>query len=118
MVTMSYLDMLIAVLLVAAIILVIYLIILLKKLSPSIETLQSVMKNCDELTASANKSVQEIEVLVDDVKVAANDMGTSLGSVCELIDGNQNTISAITNLVNSTASIAGLFKRKPKSKKQ
>ncbi len=114
MVTMSYFEILLAILLIAAIVLVVYLIILLKKLSPSLDTLQSVMKNCDELTASANKSVQEIEVLVDDVKVAANDMGASLGSVCELIDGNQNTISAITNLVNSTASIAGLFKKKKK----
>ncbi len=112
MITLSYMDLLLAALLIATIILVIYLIVLVKNLLPTVANLKTITDDASSICSTAKISMDDIGGIVTDFKSTAEKVDCSVGSVCSMIDGNSNTVSAVANLINSTASIASLLKKK------
>ena len=111
MLTMSYKDILIAVLLIIAIIFVIYLIVLIKKLMPSVKNLNKITDDAVEITKAAKSSLSDVQKVVTDLEGTAKGVNKSLNNVCKLLDGNKNTVSAVTHLANAAAAIVNLFKK-------
>lgn len=110
MLTMSYKDILIAVLLLLTIILVIYLIVLIKRMMPSVKKLQQITDEALEITKSAKESLTDVQKVVSEIKVTAKDANKSVRGVTRLLDSNKNTVSAVTHLANAAAAIINLFK--------
>ncbi len=111
MLTMSYKDILIAVLLIVVIILAIYLIVLLKRLMPTVKNLNKITDDACDITKAAKESMGEVQNIVKDFEKTSNGLNRSLKNVCRLFDGNKNTVSAITHLANASAAIVNLFKK-------
>lgn len=111
MISLSYRDLLLAILLIAVIILVIYLIALIKRLMPVVRNLTQVSEDAIEITKLAKKDMAQIDIVVTDAGSTATQLKKSLGSVCKLLDGNKNTVSAVTNLTNAIAGLANLLKK-------
>jgi len=111
MVTLTYQDILIAVLLVLAIILVIYFIVIAKRLLPVVKNLDQISKDAMDITKSAKESIDEVEHIVKDAKKSSVELGASVKKVCNLLDGKKNTIGALTTLTNAAASLVNLLKK-------
>ena len=112
MITLSYMDLLIAALLIATIVLVIYVIVLVKNLLPTVANLKTITDDAASICSTAKTGMDDIGEIVTDFKATAEKVDCSIGSVCDKIDGNSNTVTAVANLINSTASIASLLKKK------
>jgi len=111
MVTLSYKDLLIGVLLICAIVLIIYLIGILRKLGPILNNLSQISEDAKKLTAEAINGVDEIKKVSKKAGDGVEKISSSVGNVVNLLDGNKNTVKALTNITNATAGLVNLFKK-------
>ncbi len=125
MINISYNQLLIAILLIAAIIAVIYLIALLRKLQKTVDTLDSLMqetqatiKETQVIAKDAQVIVKDAQVIVADakdgtegIKAAVIKVGNATSDMANIVHGNRSTFKAATNVVNAMSGLIGLFKK-------
>ena len=104
MVTISLTELLVGILVVAAIVLVIYLIVMVGKLLPSLSHLEKIL-------ADAEVIVKDVRETSGDAKGAVTKLSASLVDVSDLLKGNKSFVAAGSNLVNAAASLRGLMKQ-------
>ena len=77
------------------------------------------MKNLIITVKHANKILEDTQVISKiaadkskEVDKVINDVASSVGSISDIIKGNQSTISALTSIVNALGSLKNLIKKK------
>lgn len=89
------------------IVLIIYGIILLKNLVQTVKMTNKILEDSQEISAIAAERTKEINSIVGDV-------AHSMGAVSDAIKGNQNTVKALTSIVNSLGALKSIFGTKEK----
>jgi len=113
-ITFTLEQLLIWVLLIAAIVAVIILISVLVKASAAMKGLNDTLTNANKLLENTNDIVADVKEVTHDTKLTIKKAENSVEGFCKIIDDNKNSITAITNLANAGASLASLFKGKSK----
>jgi len=101
MVTISITQLLLALLIIAAIVFVIYLTILIAKAIPCIEAWRIVL--------------QEVQEILEKVKVTGSDAKDAINTISNAIKGKGNLFSMLSNFVNGFNSAKQLLTKKKKS---
>jgi len=84
----------------------------------------SFMKNLVTTVKHANKILEDTQVISKiaadrskEVDKAIGDIATSVGSVSDIIKGNQSTVAALTSIVNGLGSLKNIITKDKKKKK-
>ena len=109
-ITITVQELVLLILGIAAIVLVFYLIGLVKNLIETVKHTNKVLEDTEVITAIAAGKAQEIDTAVDGAIEA-------IGTISELIKGNQSAVKAATNIVNSLAGLKNIAGKKNKDKK-
>ena len=89
---------------IAILIFLFYLISVVKNLIPSVKSLAVILKDVETVSATAAEGADSAKKVVKDVSVIASEMSG-------VIKGNQDSLKAATNLVNSVTSLTKLMKK-------
>lgn len=109
--TITLEGVLLSVLAVVGVVLMIYFIILLRKLLETLKQVDEILADAKVVSAIAADKAQKVDGIIDE---AADTVGT----VVNAIKGNQSMVSAATNFVNATTSLAGIMKGSEKKQKK
>ncbi len=90
-------------------VLIAYLIKLVKALTETCLRTNKVLEDVEVISAIASEKAQKIDDIADDAI-------ESIGVIADIVKGNQSSVKAATNLVNSLASIRNLMKEPDKKK--
>jgi len=101
----NYMKGALAPLVVLGIIVLVFMVIALKNLNSVLKNTNQVLSDAQEITAIAARRANDVDGLVDKVSEAGI-------NIADAVNGNQNTIKAITVLINSIASLKNLFTEK------
>ena len=74
------------------------------KMIKTFKELNKVLEDVSVITSTAAAKTQEVDGIITDVTEAVS-------SVTELLKGNQSSVKALSSLVNSLATLKGLFKK-------
>ncbi|MDR3294594.1 MAG: hypothetical protein LBT26_02020 [Clostridiales Family XIII bacterium] len=84
------------------IILVFYLAYLVRNLVTTIKSVNRILADTEVISDIAAKRSKDVDKIIADVSA-------SVGDISEILKGNQNTIAALTSIVNSLGSLKNLF---------
>ncbi len=88
----------------ALLVLIVYCIILVKNLIPSVKSISKILKDTETISGVAAESTLEAQKIV-------SGLSSSLGSVSDIMKGNQSLIAAMTSIINAVGSLKNLFKK-------
>ena len=91
----------------AVLVLLIYCIIVVKNLIPVIKNVNKILEDSRVISGIAAENAKEVDKIIGDVS-------SSVGSISDIIKGNQSVIAALTNLVNAIGSLRNLLQREKK----
>jgi uncharacterized protein YoxC len=91
----------------AILVLLIYCIICVKNLIPVIKNVNKILEDSRVITGIAADNAKEVDKII-------GDLSSSVGSISDIIKGNQSVISALTNLINAIGSLKNLLQREKK----
>ncbi|MCI8631226.1 MAG: hypothetical protein HFG67_02990 [Firmicutes bacterium] len=106
-ITITVQELVLLVLGIAGIIFIFYLIGLVKNLIETVKHTNKVLEDTEVITAIAASKAKDIDGAVDGAVEA-------IGTISELIKGNQSAVKAATNVVNSVAGLKNIFGAKSK----
>lgn len=106
-ITISLQDLGWLVIIIAVVVLLIYLIKLTRNLIETAKHTNKILADAEIISALAAEKAQELDGVVDDV-------AETVGSLAELIRGNQSIVKALTNIINSLAGLKNLANEKKK----
>lgn len=86
----------------AAVVMLFYLAGVFKNLIVTLKHTNKIMADAEVISGIAAAKASEVDKLIDDVTA-------SVGSVAEMIKGNQSTLKALTNLINAVGSLKNLL---------
>lgn len=109
-ITLTVQELILIIIGIGVVMLIAYLIKLLKALTETSQRTNKVLEDVEVISAIAAEKVKKADELADDAI-------ESLGVVVGMLKGNQSSVKAATNLVNSLASIKNLFTDNDKVKK-
>ena len=89
---------------IAILIFLFYLISVVKNLIPSAKSLAVILKDMETVSATAAEGADSAKKVVKDVSAIASEMSG-------VVKGNQNSLKAATNLVNSVTNLTKLMKK-------
>ena len=89
---------------IAILIFLFYLISVVKNLIPSVKSLAVILKDFETVSATAAEGADSAKKVVKDVSVIASEMSG-------VVKGNQDSVKAATNLVNSVTNLTKLMKK-------
>ena len=89
---------------IAILIFLFYLISVVKNLIPSAKSLAVILKDMETVSATAAEGADSAKKVVKDVSAIASEMSG-------VVKGNQNSLKAATNLVNSVTNLSKLMKK-------
>jgi hypothetical protein len=94
------------------IILVFYGAYLIKNLSATVKSVNKILADTEVISEIAARRSKDVDKLIGDAT-------ESMGSLADIIKGNQSAIAALTSLVNALGSLKNLFRdSKKKERKQ
>ena len=91
----------------ALLLVLIYVAVLIKNLIPAAKSLTKILNDAEVISGIAAETAQDAQVMVGDAKKAVS-------TVADIVKGNQSIISALTSIINATASLRNLVKRAEK----
>lgn len=86
------------------IVLVIFLIVLVVKALGTLKTVNQILEDAKPIASVANKRVNEVDGLLDDVT-------TSMGGVKNALHGNENLVQSLSSVGNAVSSLVGMLKK-------
>lgn len=92
----------------AAIVLLVILCVAAVKLVKTLKNLNSILEDVNVISSTAVDKTKEVDNIIGTVT-------ESVANISETLKGNQNAINAISVIVNSIATIKGLFAKADKS---
>lgn len=92
----------------AVLILLIYCIAFVKNLIPAVKNMNKILEDTQVITGIAADKSKEADKLI-------SDLSSSIGSISDIIKGNQSVVAALTSLVNAIGSLKNLLQKKEKN---
>lgn len=86
----------------AVLVLIIYLIFFVKNLIITLKNVNKILEDTQIVSGIAAENAQEVHKVLGDVS-------SSVGTIADVIKGNQNIVSALTSIVNALASAKNIF---------
>jgi uncharacterized protein YoxC len=91
----------------AVLTLLIYCIVFVKNLIPTVKNMNKILEDTQVITGIAAERSKDVDKIIGDVSI-------SVGSISDIIKGNQSVVAALTSLVNAVGSLRNLLDRKEK----
>ena len=91
----------------AVIILLIYSIVFVRNLIPAVKNMNRILEDTQVITGIAAENAKDVDKVIRDVS-------TSIGSISDIIKGNQSVVAALTSLINAAGSLKNLLQREKK----
>ena len=91
----------------AVLTLLIYCIVFVKNLIPAVKNMNKILEDTQVITGIAAERSKDVDKIIGDVS-------TSVGSISDIIKGNQSVVAALTSLGNAVGSLKNLLDRKEK----
>jgi predicted PurR-regulated permease PerM len=86
------------------IVLVIFLIVLVVKALGTLKTVNQILEDAKPIASVANKRVNEVDGLLDDVTA-------SMGGVKNALHGNENLVQSLSSVGKAVSSLVGMLKK-------
>lgn len=91
----------------AVLVLLIYCIIFVKNLIPAVKNMSKILEDTQVISGIAANNAKEVDKIIID-------LSSSVGSISDIIKGNQSVVSAVTSLINAIGSLKNLLQREKK----
>lgn len=91
----------------AALVLLLYCIAFVRNLIPAIKNVNKILEDSKVISGIAADKAKEVDKIVDD-------LSSSIGSISNIIKGNQSVVAALTSLINAIGSLKNLFQKEKK----
>jgi uncharacterized protein YoxC len=91
----------------AVLVLLIYCIIFVKNLIPAVKNMSKILEDTQVISGIAANNAKEVDKIIVD-------LSSSVGSISDIIKGNQSVVSALTSLINAIGSLKNLLQREKK----
>lgn len=91
----------------AVLVLLIYCIIFVKNLIPAVKNMGKILEDTQVISGIAANNAKEVDKIIVD-------LSSSVGSISDIIKGNQSVVSALTSLINAIGSLKNLLQREKK----
>ncbi|MCL1809301.1 MAG: hypothetical protein FWG42_05945 [Clostridiales bacterium] len=101
--TISFKEACLMMISVGLVVLIAYAIVVMKNLVVTVKQANKILENTEVITKVAADKSKEVDKLVSEV-------AASVGSVSDILKGNQSKISAFTSIINAFASLKNLLK--------
>jgi len=88
----------------ALLVLIIYCIAFVKCLIPAVKNMNKILEDTQVISGMAAENAKEAQKIIDD-------LSDSVGSISEIIKGNQSIVAALTSIVNAIGSFRNLLKK-------
>ena len=91
----------------AVLVLLLYCIAFVRNLIPVIKNVNKILEDSKVVSGIAADKAKEVDKVIDDVS-------SSVGSISNIIKGNQSVVAALTSLINAIGSLKNLFQKEKK----
>lgn len=91
----------------AVLILLIYCIAFVKNLIPAVKNMNRILEDTQVITGIAADNAKEVDKII-------GDFSSSVGSISDIIKGNQSVVAALTSLINAVGSLKNLLQKEKK----
>lgn len=91
----------------AVLVLLIYCISFVKNLIPAVKNMNRILEDAQVISGIAANNAKEVDKII-------GDLSSSVGSISDIIKGNQSVVAALTSLVNAVGSLKNLLHKEKK----
>lgn len=91
----------------AVLILLVYCIAFVKNLIPAVKNINKILEDTQVISGIAAENAKEVDKII-------GDLSSSVGSISDIIKGNQSVVAALTSLINAVGSLKNLFQKEKK----
>ena len=91
----------------AVLVLLIYCIVFVKNLIPAVKNMSKILEDTQVISGIAANNAKEVDKIIVD-------LSSSVGSISDIIKGNQSVVAALTSLINAIGSLKNLLHREKK----
>ncbi len=91
----------------AVIVLLVYSIVFVRNLIPAVKNINKILEDTQVITGIAAENAKELDKVIGDIS-------SSVGSISDIIKGNQSVVAALTSLINAAGSLKNLLQREKK----
>jgi hypothetical protein len=88
----------------ALLVLLIYCIVFVKNLIPVIKNVNKILEDSRVVSGIAADNAKDLDKVI-------HDLSTSVGSISDVIKGNQSVVAALTSLINAIGSLKNLLEK-------
>lgn len=89
----------------AVLVLLVYCIAFVRNLIPAVKNMNKILEDTQVITGIAAENAKEVDKII-------GDLSSSVGSISDIIKGNQSVVAALTSLVNAIGSLKNLLQKK------
>lgn len=91
----------------AVLVLLVYCISFVRNLIPAVRNMNKILEDTQVITGIAANNAKEVDKII-------GDLSSSVGSVSDIIRGNQSVVAALTSLINAVGSLKNLMQKEKK----
>lgn len=91
----------------AVLVLLLYCIAFVRNLIPVIKNVNKILEDSKVVSGIAADKAKEVDKVIDD-------LSSSVGSISNMIKGNQSVVAALTSLINAIGSLKNLLQKEKK----
>jgi uncharacterized protein YoxC len=91
----------------AVLILLVYCIAFVKNLIPAVKNINKILEDTQVISGIAADNAKEVDKII-------GDLSSSVGSISDIIKGNQSVVAALTSLINAVGSLKNLLQKEKK----
>lgn len=91
----------------AVLVLLLYCIVFVRNLIPVIKNVNKILEDSKVVSGIAADKAKEVDKVIDD-------LSSSVGSISNIIKGNQSVVAALTSLINAIGSLKNLLQKEKK----
>ena len=91
----------------AVLVLLVYSIVFVRNLIPVVKNMNKILEDAQVISGIAADNAKEVDRII-------GDLSSSVGSISDIIKGNQSVVAALTSLINAIGSLRNLLQREKK----
>ena len=91
----------------AVLVLLIYCLVFVKNLIPAVKNMSKILEDTQVISGIAANNAKEVDKIIVD-------LSSSVGSISDIIKGNQSVVAALTSLIDAIGSLKNLLHREKK----
>ena len=91
----------------AVLVLLVYSIVFVRNLIPVVKNMNKILEDAQVISGIAADNAKEVDRII-------GDLSSSVGSISDIIKGNQSVVAALTSLINAIGSLRNLLRKEKK----